>query len=333
MRMNHLRPVLLRGVAALGLMATSALLFTGAAFAQPKPPPLPTLGGAAALPTTKPQALPPLAGTAPPQAIPPQAGLVPAPPAAPSRPPVAAAPPAPPATAASRPPAPTPATPGTPPAAAGTPGLRAVSSGTAFIVAQRRLMTNAHVVVGCTEMRARRQDGTEIVARVDAADEHRDLAILTAAADLGPALNFRVSPEPRRGESVVTYGFPLASLLSSGPSLTTGDISALGGMNNNLRMMQISAPIQPGNSGGPLFDMGGLVIGVVVATLNPHRVGERTVTPQNVNFAVKGAEALAFLREQNVAVTPLPAREPLRGAAADVGDLAHRSVLFLRCFR
>lgn len=104
-------------------------------------------------------------------------------------------------------------------------------------------------------------------------------------------------------------------------------------MNNNLRMMQTSAPIQPGNSGGPLFDLGGLVIGVVVATLNPHRVGERTVTPQNVNFVFKGAKALTFLREQNVAVTPLPAREPLRGAAADVGDLAHRSVMFLRCFR
>ncbi|MBR0657473.1 S1C family serine protease [Plastoroseomonas arctica] len=283
MRIHDLRPVLLRGVAALALIAS------GPAFAQPKPPPLPRVGGSApgntaGLPTAKPPALPPVAFNRP-------------------------------------------------PAVGGTPERRAVSSGTGFVVAPRRLMTNAHVVEGCTEMRARRPDGSDVVARVDAADRTRDLALLTVQTDVGPALNFRATPGPRRGETVVTYGFPLAGLLSSGPSLTTGSVSALAGLSDDPRQIQISAPVQPGNSGGPLLDMAGLVIGVVVSKLNAQRVAQRTGDiPQNVNFAVKGQEALAFLREQNVTLTPQEGREPLR-SPAEVGEIADRSVMFLRCFR
>ncbi|MBR0645099.1 S1C family serine protease, partial [Plastoroseomonas hellenica] len=215
----------------------------------------------------------------------------------------------------------------------GAPGRRAVSSGTGFVVAPGRIMTNHHVVERCQEMQARRQDGSDITARVLASDRNRDLAILAVDGDVGPALSFRGSPPPRRGETVVTYGFPLAGLLSSGPTLTTGDISALAGLGDDARQIQISAPVQPGNSGGPLLDMSGLVVGVVVSKLNAQRIAQRTGDiPQNVNFAVKGAEAIAFLREQNVTIAPSEGRDPLR-SAAEVGEIADRSVLFLRCLR
>ena len=142
--------------------------------------------------------------------------------------------------------------------------------------------------------------GTRVAARVLATDARRDLAVLAVPPDLGPPLTFRAEPPVRRGENVVTYGFPLYGLLSSGPTLTTGDISALSGLRDNQANFQISAAVNPGNSGGPLLDSQGNVIGVVVSKLNAMRVAQMTDgdIPQNVNFAVKGTEALAFLQAQ-----------------------------------
>jgi hypothetical protein len=126
---------------------------------------------------------------------------------------------------------------------------------------------------------------------------------------------------------------PLAGLLSSGPMRTTGAVSALAGFADNQRQLQISAPVQPGNSGGPLLDMRGQVIGVVVSKLNAGQIARQTGDiPQNVNFAVKHTEALAFLREQNVAVTQGAASETPRPADA-VGEVAQPSTLFLRCLK
>ena len=210
---------------------------------------------------------------------------------------------------------------------------RAVSSGTGFVVAARRIMTNHHVVEGCAEVAARLPDGRELPARVLASDATRDLALLSTEAEAGPILPFRSAGTYRRGEGVVTYGFPLAGLLSSGPTLTTGEVSALAGLADNQRHIQISAPVQPGNSGGPLLDMRGQVIGVVVSKLNAGQIARQTGDiPQNVNFAVKHTEALEFLREQNVAVTPGPANDAPRAADA-VGEVAHPSTLFLRCLK
>ncbi|MCA3282672.1 MAG: trypsin-like peptidase domain-containing protein [Roseomonas sp.] len=210
---------------------------------------------------------------------------------------------------------------------------RAVSSGTGFVVAARRIMTNHHVIEGCAEVAARLPDGRELPARVMASDTTRDLALLSTEADAGPILPFRSAGMYRRGEGVVTYGFPLAGLLSSGPTLTTGEVSALSGLADNPRHIQISAPVQPGNSGGPLLDMRGQVIGVVVSKLNAGQVARQTGDiPQNVNFAVKHTEALEFLREQNVQVTQGPASETPRAADA-VGEVAHPSTLFLRCLK
>lgn len=210
---------------------------------------------------------------------------------------------------------------------------RAVSSGTGFVVAARRIMTNHHVVDGCTEMSARLPDGREIPANVLASDATRDLALLSTDTDPGPILPFRGDAAVRRGEGVVTYGFPLAGLLSSGPTLTTGEVSALAGLSDNPRHIQISAPVQPGNSGGPLLDMRGQVIGVVVSKLNAGQVARQTGDiPQNVNFAVKHTEALNFLREQNVTITP-GAGDAATRPADQVGEIAHPSTLFLRCMK
>ncbi|MBU8539444.1 S1C family serine protease [Falsiroseomonas tokyonensis] len=216
--------------------------------------------------------------------------------------------------------------PGGPPAA-GT--GRMVSSGTGFVVAQGRALTNAHVVERCRAIRVRTASGQDVTARVLRADRQRDLALIEVPNDAGPPLAFRREMNIRRGEGVVTYGFPLAGMLSSGPTLTTGEVSALAGLADDQRQFQISAPVQPGNSGGPLLDLSGQVVGVIVSKLNAARVAQRTGDiPQNVNFAVKGNEAVEFLR--GAGVTPTLRDGPPR-TAAEVGEIAHPSTLFMRC--
>ncbi|WP_198378135.1 S1C family serine protease, partial [Neoroseomonas rubea] len=227
-----------------------------------------------------------------------------------------------------------PGRPGGAPGGAGDGGAqRMVSSGTGFIVAPRQIMTNQHVVDGCTAMRARLSSGQEIPATIIAADAQRDLALLRTESDPGPVLPFRRAAEVRRGENVVTYGFPLAGLLSSGPTLTTGDVSALAGLGDNPRQIQISAPVQQGNSGGPLLDLRGQVVGVIVSKLNAQRIAERTGDiPQNVNFAVKHTEAVDFMREHGVQPQlEDPVGQPR--SAAEIGEVAHVSTVFLRCLR
>ena len=212
------------------------------------------------------------------------------------------------------------------------PEPRQVSSGTGFVVAPRQIMTNQHVADGCSAMSARLATGQEIPATVIAADRERDLALLRTESDPGPVLSFRRAAEVRRGESVVTYGFPLAGLLSSGPTLTTGDVSALAGLGDNARHIQISAPVQQGNSGGPLLDLRGHVVGVIVSKLNAQRIAQATGDiPQNVNFAVKHTEAVDFMREHGL--QPQLEDGGTTRTAAEVGEIAHASTVFLRCLR
>jgi S1-C subfamily serine protease len=208
------------------------------------------------------------------------------------------------------------------------------ATGSGFVAVPGVVLTNAHVVRGCTEVLARNAAGR--TARVGARriDTDRDLALLKVPASFGPALTFRDSPQVLRGESVVTYGFPLTGLLSTGPTLTTGSVSALTGLRDDPLDYTISAPVQPGNSGGPLFDAQGHVIGVVVAKLNAAEVARITGgdIPQNVNFAIKGDVALAFLREAGLS----PVTAASTGAelhASTVGEIANPATAFVECVR
>jgi len=211
---------------------------------------------------------------------------------------------------------------------------RPTSSGSGFVVAQGRALTNHHVIDGCRRVSLRTPTGGTLEARVLASDARRDLALLGYEGEAGPPLAFRDRPPVARGEMVVTYGFPLSGVLSSGPTLTTGDISALAGLRDNPLHFQISAPVQPGNSGGPLLDGNAHVVGVVVSKLNAMRIAQMTGgdIPQNVNFAVRGSEAVEFLRRAGVAVRTVESRGAER-SAAEVGEDAHRSTVFVRCER
>jgi hypothetical protein len=226
------------------------------------------------------------------------------------------------------------ARPAPPSSARPDPQARGVATGTGFVVAADRVLTNHHVIDGCTRILVRTPDDRTLAATPPArVDEPLDLALLTVPGNPGPPIAFRNAPTVRQGESVIAYGFPLAGLLASSPTLTRGEINNLAGLGNNPAQYQISAPVQPGNSGGPLLDMQGNIVGVIVSKLNAQRVAQRTGDlAQNVNFAIKGERALEFLRRAGVE----PRLAESRGAdrsAADVGDVARRSTVFIRCER
>jgi serine protease Do len=211
------------------------------------------------------------------------------------------------------------------------PNARA-STGTGFLVAPERVLTNHHVVDGCNRVLLKAPDGRWLGATPPArVDQQLDLALLAVPGLTGPTLAFRQGPAVRRGEGVVVFGFPLAGLLSSDPKLTRGEINGLAGLADNPIHFQVSAEVQPGNSGGPMLDMQGHVTGVVVSKLNAQRVAQRTGDiAQNVNFAVKGEAALAFLQRAG-APPRLALSTGAERSAADIGDIAQRSTLFIRC--
>ncbi len=217
------------------------------------------------------------------------------------------------------------------PASSRSRGPKLVATGTGFYVAgDGALITNNHVVAECSAMRI--SDGHDgIPVKVIAVDPQRDLALLQAPQSVDAVALFR-SDKGKLGENVVVVGFPLSGLLSSQPIVTSGIISALAGMRDNQREMQISAPIQPGNSGGPLFDSTGRIAGVVVATLDTVRLARVIgVVPENVNFAIKGDEARQFLNAHGVKVATADGGKELSTAA--IAEQAVKMTVRLECWK
>ncbi len=141
----------------------------------------------------------------------------------------------------------------------------------------------------------------------------------------------RKAPTVRAGDNVVVVGFPLRGLLASQTNVTTGTISATAGLRDDTRYLQITAPVQPGNSGGPLLDQSGNIVGVVVSTLDALKLAELTGDiPQNVNFAIKASVARTFLDTHNVEY--LTSTSTTKLDAADIGEQAREFTVLIECW-
>jgi hypothetical protein len=207
------------------------------------------------------------------------------------------------------------------------------STGTGFIVSKAgHVLTNHHVVDGCKEIHAQIPAGKVGVTPVVARDPRNDLALVKLSSPVVSVATFRDGRTVRQGDSVVAVGFPLHGLLASGANLTTGTVSALAGLGDDTRFLQITAPVQPGNSGGPLLDLSGNVVGVVVSKLNAVKVAKATGDiPQNVNFAISAAVARGFLDAKGVQYETAPSNKKFE--AADVGELAKKFIVVVECWK
>lgn len=149
------------------------------------------------------------------------------------------------------------------------------SVGTGVVITERgSILTNLHVVVGTSRISVVFADGTESEAEVTGVDPENDLAVLQAKKlpdDLTPA-TLITTGDLRSGDEVLAVGFPFGF----GPSASTGVVSGLkrefvssDGKRALTNLIQFDAAANPGNSGGPLVNMEGEVLGIVTAILNP----------------------------------------------------------------
>jgi len=172
-----------------------------------------------------------------------------------------------------------------------------VSTGTGWVVAPHFVVTNHHVVGEANSVMLIRTDNRQIKADVVMRDPINDVVILKPQniKFLPPGLPMAVS-SANVGTNVFTIGYPLLAIMGREPKLTTGYVNARTGIANDPRTYQISVPIQPGNSGGPVFNMNGEVIGIATSSLSAAEVFEWAGNlPQNVNYAVKTNYVRALL--------------------------------------
>lgn len=214
--------------------------------------------------------------------------------------------------------------------ASSSPPARKITGSGFAISREGHVVTNHHVVAGCRSVTVSPDDAA---AKVIARDSRNDLALLQRVGPVGSVAAVRAGRSVRPGEDVVVVGYPLRGVLGASPVVTTGTVSALGGLANDTSKLQIAAPIQQGSSGGPLLDRHGLIVGVIQSKINALRIAAATGDiPQNVNFAINAATLTAFLEAHGVVFRA----EAPRGAplpAADVGEAAAAFTVAVECVR
>ncbi len=201
---------------------------------------------------------------------------------------------------------------------------QADSTGSGFRVARGAIVTNHHVIDGCSRLRV---NGT--AAQVRGSDARSDLALL--GVDLpGPSASLRTQ-RAAVGEPVAVAGYPLHDLLS-GFNMTTGTLSSLSGLGGDTRYLQITAPVQPGNSGGPMLDSAGNLMGVVVSRLDAIRLAKIAGDmAQNVNFAIHVNVLRAFLDANSVDYDSASSNKPLAPTA--IAEKARGFTVLVECWK
>lgn len=173
--------------------------------------------------------------------------------------------------------------------------VKSTSSG--FLISEKGLViTNYHAVENSNTIEVLFPNFKKsYFATIKIKDAKNDIAILelkdfSYSSNFNEPIPFLISDanKTKIGEEVFTLGFPLGDILGTNSRLSTGRINSQYGVQDDPRLFQISNPLQPGNSGGPLFNEKGDLIGIVVSSLNAKYFYDNIgVIPQNVNFAIK----------------------------------------------
>lgn len=184
------------------------------------------------------------------------------------------------------------------------PGLKSCGSGTGWYVSNNHIITCWHVVKGCSDISFHTAEGTNVKLNLVDRDEFNDLALLKVRDRRYFCKNpLPVSVEaPSIADTVFTVGYPIPDLMGQEVKYTTGVISSLSGMLGDKTVMQISTPVQPGNSGGALVDEVGNVVGVVQSRLIEGL--NSNDAPQNVNYAVKAKYVVELVEKNKIKLTP-----------------------------
>jgi S1-C subfamily serine protease len=181
-----------------------------------------------------------------------------------------------------------------------------VQTGTAWLTASGYAITNYHVVSGKQTIVLVNSRGEEMPATIIASDELNDVALLNVAdrSRLPAALPLACS-SAQLGSRVFTIGFPRVDVMGKTPKLSLGIISSVNGLYDDPASYQISVPVQPGNSGGPLLNMRGEVVGLITSMLGSSESANGDTRPiPNINYALKAERIEKLLQE--LPQTPRP---------------------------
>jgi S1-C subfamily serine protease len=204
-------------------------------------------------------------------------------------------------------------------------------TGTGFLVSTNgHVVTNQHVVDGCVgDIQGNLTGEAPATLRLVSSDETNDLALLQVPGTFKEVAKIK-DKAVQSGDSVIAIGFPFHGLLTSDFTVTTGIVSSLSGLLNDTRFLQISAAVQPGNSGGPLLAASGDVVGVVAAKLDALKVVRATGNiPENINFAIKTGALRDFLDNSVVPYQISDAKTELK--TTDIARNARAFTFLISC--
>jgi hypothetical protein len=189
------------------------------------------------------------------------------------------------------------------------------ASGSGFIVhSDGYVLTNHHVIAGAGQIEVIVPGKGELLASVAADDEYKDLALLKIEAVGLEALPIAESKGVKVLDTVIVLGYPLAPALGADVSASQGQVNAIR-EEGRIPLLQIDATVNPGNSGGPVLNDRGEVVGVVVSKLNaPLFLQQAGIIPERVNFAIPIDEARGIIRKAYpLGFTPSAKAERLTG--------------------
>lgn len=202
-------------------------------------------------------------------------------------------------------------------------------SGTGFFITNAgHIVSNNHVIDQCNVVNAYYK-GDAKPLKILAIDRKNDLAILKA--ELRPDDTFPIAREDAiLLEEIYVAGYPFGKSISGSVKVTKGVVSSLSGLGNNYSNLQIDASLQPGNSGGPIINKKGNVVGVAVAKLDYKKVIEAFNTiPENTNFGVKSSTLNQFLNANKVSSSSPKGSEM---SIRDIGEKIEKATVYLDCW-
>jgi S1-C subfamily serine protease len=182
------------------------------------------------------------------------------------------------------------------------------ASGTGFFISPDGLLLTAnHVIENAKVIEIVLPNQKRSTAKVLHSQPGIDLAILETDHRQGEYLSIPSALDSKLGEQVFTIGFPATAVLGEDAKYSEGTVSSLTGIKGDASVLQVSVPVQPGNSGGPLINRKGEAIGVVISSAAPGPFLRATgALPQNVNFAVRSDLCKPLLAGRPVPVTSEP---------------------------
>lgn len=223
-------------------------------------------------------------------------------------------------------------------------------SGSGFFVSSLgHVITNAHILDKCRRITVGDSGDNQTPAALINSDRRSDLALLklgsleTASAgakSLIRKLGIKVVPlaahgllrakDVELGEDVLVGGFPFGDIFSSSVKVTTGIVSSVRGIGDDAGQFQMDAAVQAGNSGGPIYDENGNIVGVVIAQLNKLQVAKAIGSlPENVNFGIKASTVHQFLTASG-----LPSKWAARSrkiSTKALAAIAQKQTLMVQC--